>query len=80
MPGYAEVSAVCTNPDYLGQGYAAALIAALVARMRQRDEQPFLHVRPENRRAVDLYRRLGFTARRLLQIASLRSARNHFGP
>ena len=80
MPGYTEVSAVCTHPDYQGQGYAAALIAALVARMRQRDEQPFLHVRPENRRAIELYRRLGFTARRTLQMAALRSARNRFGP
>jgi ribosomal protein S18 acetylase RimI-like enzyme len=80
MPGYAEVSAVCTHPDYQGQGYAAILITALVARMRQCDERPFLHVRPENRRAVELYRRLGFTARRLLQMAALRSARNHFGP
>jgi ribosomal protein S18 acetylase RimI-like enzyme len=77
MPGYTEVSAVCTHPDYQGHGYAAALIAALVARMRQRDEQPFLHVRPENRRAVELYRRLGFNARRLLQMAALRNARDH---
>jgi predicted GNAT family acetyltransferase len=74
MPGYTEVSAVCTHPDYQGQGYAAILISALVARMRQRDEQPFLHVRPENMRAIELYQRLGFTARRMLQMAALRSA------
>lgn len=79
MPGYTEVSAVCTHPDHQGHSYAAALIAALVARMRQRDEQPFLHVRPENRRAIELYQRLGFTARRLLQMATLRGARNRFG-
>ena len=79
MPGYTEVSAVCTHPDYQGQGYAAALITALVARMRRRDERPFLHVRPENSKAVELYGRLGFTTRRLLQMAALRSARNRIG-
>jgi ribosomal protein S18 acetylase RimI-like enzyme len=72
MPGYAEVSAVCTHPDYLGRGYAAILIAEIVARMRRRNEQPFLHVRPENRRAIELYQRLGFNIRRRIQFAVLR--------
>lgn len=54
LPGFTEVSAVCTHPDHLGKGYATALINMLIQRIRSRGEQPFLHVRPENTRAVDL--------------------------
>ena len=67
-PGYTEVSAVCTHPDYLGCGYAAALMAVLMERIRDRGEIPFLHVRPGNLRAIELYKRLGFTDRRLLHL------------
>lgn len=63
LPGFTEVSAVCTHPDHLGRGYATALITMLVQRIRSRAEQPFLHVRPENQRAVGLYERLGFRER-----------------
>jgi ribosomal protein S18 acetylase RimI-like enzyme len=69
LPGYTEVSAVCTHPDYCGHGYAGALIAALVERIRNRREVPFLHVRPENIRAVKLYKWLGFRERLQLHMA-----------
>lgn len=74
VPGYAEVSAVCTHPEYSGRGYAGALVAALVRRIRARGEVPFLHVRSENRRAVELYSRLGFKSRATLHLAALRVA------
>jgi predicted GNAT family acetyltransferase len=74
MPGYTEVSAVCTHPDYQGQGFAAVLVAAVVARMRRRSERPFLHVRPENKRAIELYQRLGFTIRRQFNLTVLRKS------
>jgi ribosomal protein S18 acetylase RimI-like enzyme len=63
VPGYTEVSAVCTHPDHLGRGYAAALMTMIVGRILDRGERPFLHVRPENSRAVALYERLGFEKR-----------------
>jgi ribosomal protein S18 acetylase RimI-like enzyme len=71
LPGYTEVSAVCTHPDHLGQGYATALITMLLQRIRSRGEQPFLHVRPENTRAVNLYERLGFHKRVPMQYVIL---------
>jgi predicted GNAT family acetyltransferase len=71
LPDYTEVSAVCTHPNHLGHGYATALITMLVQRIRSRGEQPFLHVRPENTRAVDLYERLGFHKRVLMQYVIL---------
>jgi len=71
LPGYTEVSAVCTHPDHLGHGYATALIRMLIQRIRNRGEQPFLHVRPENTGAVDLYEHLDFHKRVLMQYVIL---------
>jgi ribosomal protein S18 acetylase RimI-like enzyme len=55
-----EVSGVCTHPDYLGRGYARALVAKLVRREMLRGETPFLHVVHDNHRAHGLYLRMGF--------------------
>jgi predicted GNAT family acetyltransferase len=63
VPGYAEVSAVCTHPHYLGKGYAASLMTAVMQGIRDRGEKPFLHVRADNARAIALYERLGFRTR-----------------
>jgi len=63
VPGYTEISAVCTHPDFLGRGYAAALMTLLIGRILGRGERPFLHVRPENTRAIEIYERLGFEKR-----------------
>lgn len=71
VPGHTEISAVCTHPDHLGRGYAAALTAWLMGRIRDRGERPILHVRPENTRAVALYERLGFERRHLRQYVIL---------
>lgn len=65
VPGYTEISAVCTHPEHTGRGYAAALMTVIVDRILDRGERPFLHVRPENARAVGLYERLGFEKRLL---------------
>ena len=71
IPGYTEISAVCTHPGHLGRGLARALINLLMQRIRDRGERPFLHVRPYNRRAAELYERMGFRRRVLLQYAVL---------
>jgi predicted GNAT family acetyltransferase len=72
LPGYTEISAVCTHPDHLGHGYASALIGMLMDRIFSRGELPFLHVRPENARAIQVYERLGFARRVMLQVVVLR--------
>jgi ribosomal protein S18 acetylase RimI-like enzyme len=63
VPGYTEVSAVCTHPDHLGKGYAGALMLEVMRGIRERGEKPFLHVRADNARAIALYERLGFRTR-----------------
>jgi ribosomal protein S18 acetylase RimI-like enzyme len=63
VPGYTEVSAVCTHPDHLGKGYAAALMTEVMRSIRARGEKPFLHVRSDNSRAIAIYERLGFRKR-----------------
>jgi len=72
VEGYTEISAVCTHPDYLGQGFAAGLIGEMVERIRGRGERPCLHVRGENTRAIELYKRLGFETRAEMHALVLR--------
>ncbi|MBT1687620.1 GNAT family N-acetyltransferase [Dawidia soli] len=65
---YAEISAVCTHPDYAGRGYAAQLIINQMKRIVGGGEIPFLHVTTTNERAIKLYESLGFTGRRELVV------------
>jgi predicted GNAT family acetyltransferase len=71
LPGYTEISAVCTHPDHLGHGYASGLIEILMGRIFSRGELPFLHVRPDNARAIQVYERLGFERRVMLNVVAL---------
>lgn len=66
-PGFTEVSAVCTHPDYQGRGYAKALVHAIASDIVARGDTPFLHVRAENAVAIATYERLGFAIRRRMQ-------------
>lgn len=67
-PGhYIEVSAVCTHPDFLGKGYAYAIIREQVKRILEKSQTPFLHVRQDNAGAIKLYEKLGFSRRAKLQ-------------
>jgi predicted GNAT family acetyltransferase len=72
VPDYTEVSAVCTHPEHTGHGYARILMTEVMRRVRTRGETPFLHVREDNVRAIELYHRLGFSRRVLSHLAVLR--------
>lgn len=61
--GFREISAVCTHPDYRGQGLARRLVAWLVRRQVDRGEQPFLQVMDDNALARRLYEQVGFRSR-----------------
>ncbi|MES2416681.1 MAG: GNAT family N-acetyltransferase [Bacteroidota bacterium] len=60
---YTEISAVCTRPDHLGNGYAYGLLREQIKRILAKTEIPFLHVRDDNEGAIKLYQKLGFEIR-----------------
>jgi ribosomal protein S18 acetylase RimI-like enzyme len=61
LPGYVEISAVCTHPEYRGQGLAARLVKAVAAGIEADGARPSLHTGATNAAAIRLYERLGFT-------------------
>lgn len=63
VPGYTEVSAICTHPDATGKGYGAALLSAACTRILENGDTPFLHVRNDNIRAIKMYEQAGFSIR-----------------
>lgn len=71
VPGYTEVSAICTHPRHSGKGYARMLMSEVMRRVRERGETPFLHVREDNVRAIELYKKLEFHTRKRLHYAVL---------
>jgi predicted GNAT family acetyltransferase len=64
LPGFTEVSGVCTHPDHRGKGYAAGLMTQVARAILARDETPFLHSYSDNDGANALYARMGFRLRR----------------
>ena len=62
--GVAEVSAVCTWPEFQGQGLGGRLTRHVMAKLRQRGDRPYLHTYADNPTAIGLYRKLGFRERR----------------
>jgi ribosomal protein S18 acetylase RimI-like enzyme len=63
-PGWTEISAVCTDVDFRGQGLAARLLMAVAAGIKDRGETPFLHAAAANEGALRLYESLGFRLRK----------------
>ncbi|HXB65079.1 MAG TPA: GNAT family N-acetyltransferase [Solirubrobacteraceae bacterium] len=63
LDGWTEISAVCTKPEYRGQGLASRLMGALIAGIQRRSERAFLHVMSTNTGAIRLYEELGFRVR-----------------
>jgi ribosomal protein S18 acetylase RimI-like enzyme len=72
LPGYTEISAVCTDEAARGRGLASALVRDLVGRILDRGETPMLHVVSSNVGAIRVYDELGFTLRREQDVIGLR--------
>jgi ribosomal protein S18 acetylase RimI-like enzyme len=69
--GWTEVSAVCTDPAYRGQGLATRLVRAVAARIRARGDEVFLHVVGTNTAAMALYERIGFSRLATIEVTRL---------
>ncbi|MCM8731134.1 GNAT family N-acetyltransferase [Hephaestia sp. GCM10023244] len=63
VPGFTEVSGVCTRPGWRGRGYAAALLGLVARRIVARGDTPFLHAYADHAATIALYERLGFVVR-----------------
>jgi ribosomal protein S18 acetylase RimI-like enzyme len=73
LPGYTEISAVCTHPSLREQGLAAKLTLHVARGIRDTGEEAFLHVASTNDRARSVYERLGFTTRRFVEVLVVRT-------
>ena len=63
VPGYTEISGVCTHPEARGGGLARRLSAIVAEAIFARGEVPFLHAWAANHAAIRLYEQLGFVPR-----------------
>ena len=63
LPGYREVTAVCTHPDWRGRGYARLLSTVIAQGIWERGKTPFLHVYATNAPAYHIYDQLHFLKR-----------------
>jgi len=62
-PGWVEISAVCTDAEFRGRGYAARLVKAVAAGIQDSGQTPFLHASATNFNAIKQYEKLGFKIR-----------------
>ena len=62
-PGWIEISAVCTDPEYQGKGLGGRLVKAVAAEIIAEGDVPFLHVSELKDHAIRLYETLGFRIR-----------------
>ncbi len=72
-PGWTEISAVCTDPAFRGQGLAGRLVRAVAHGIRERGETPLMHAAATNTDAIRLYQAIGFTLRRRTGFFGLRT-------
>ena len=75
LPGYTEISAVCTDADYRGRGLAGHLTALIARDIAAAGSVPFLHVLAENP-ARHLYESLGFRRRIANSVLIVRADRD----
>ena len=62
-PGWTEISAVCTDEAFRGQGLGRRLVLDVAYGIRQRGEVPLMHAAAGNTGAIGLYQHLGFRLR-----------------
>ncbi|MEO7224180.1 MAG: GNAT family N-acetyltransferase [Devosia sp.] len=69
---FAEISAVCTHPDYRGRGYAKQFVSQGGNEIIADGKTPFLHTFADNAIAIATYEKLGFRRSRMMQFTVVR--------
>jgi predicted GNAT family acetyltransferase len=72
LPGYSELSGVCSHPDVRGKGLGRLLSLFVARRIFARGDRPFLHAYAGNATAIALYRSIGFELRAEMNVAVIR--------
>ncbi|MBB3309262.1 putative GNAT family acetyltransferase [Rhizobium sp. BK196] len=63
LPGFGELSGLCTHPDFQGRGLGTLLFRFVAGEISARGDTVFLHAYRTNTPAITLYRALGFKLR-----------------
>jgi ribosomal protein S18 acetylase RimI-like enzyme len=63
LSDFVEVSGICTDPGFRGQGLARDLVLILARRIAAEGRTPMLHAFGDNQAAIALYEKLGFVLR-----------------
>ena len=71
VPGYVEVSGVCTHSEARGRGYARLLMSCVMEEIAAAGKKPFLHSFAHNHGAIRVYEDLGFRKSRQFEVAAV---------
>ncbi len=71
--GHVEISAVCTDEEFVGRGLGSVLLNAQINAVVGARKVPMLHAAANNARAISLYERMGFSLRRRVRAVVMRS-------
>lgn len=72
IPGFGELSGLCTHPDFQGQGLGKLLFNFVSGEISARGDTAFLHAYAANTHAISLYERLGFVLRAPMHLLIVR--------
>ncbi|MCK8778414.1 GNAT family N-acetyltransferase [Rhizobium sp. NTR19] len=64
QPGYAELSGLCTRPEFQGQGLGKTMMRFVAGEISARGDAVFLHAYRSNVGAIAMYEKMGFSLRR----------------
>lgn len=70
--GFAELSGLCTHPDFQGQGFGKLLFRFVAGEISAREETVYLHAYVANVSAIALYKSLGFNLRAEMNFRAVR--------
>ncbi|WBQ03117.1 GNAT family N-acetyltransferase [Kribbella sp. CA-293567] len=74
LPGFVEISGVCTHPAYRGQGLAGRLVRDVAFGIEKAGAHPFLHTGATNASAIRLYEGLGFSVSNRMSVTIIEPA------
>ena len=72
LPGFAELSGLCTHPNSQGKGLGTLLFRFVAGEISARGETVFLHAFSTNTHAISLYEHLGFYVRTEVNLAGVK--------